>query len=988
MAEAEDKIDNEKIKTERSQALREAYQAKEKVNELLNEEKNINKALEQALKLKKEISTQASQAGQNSDKLNELKEQFIQYRTFEEKLKSDLIQVRASKRDALKQAKEKEQKAEALAKREKEALAKREKEALAASSEQPAEPASSEQPAETAAKVSKKNSEEATPVSAAASAAASISVQPAEPAETAAEVSKKNSEEATAVLDISELFREPPTAEPASIRRKTTAEASGSRLWSPGAASSSRQPEALSSSRFRDFEKVSARRETPSRPAETDFSYSLSGLSSVVEPVEPVEPPPELPKNATTREYKQYEEDLFCLNYINTLIKIYKLPDLKSQEKEFEKLYSSTLSDLDIIAEAFKPTEGESESTYRLHGGAYLNLDEIDINKRIEKITDYKRASFDQFKLSFDKSNIKRHNIELDKDDKNWILTKFYGESKNKKHAGTENIEREIFLKMCDKDKITFLLKTLKKLEYLIRYDQIKELLNYFFIRVLKIGTFPRPSHKPPNDNEKKRINNWCDEGKKNLDSYFKICLEFITEKKKTDIINLNNLLAYLTSKSLLSLGILYATFSICKNILTNKDYNFIIKIKSYFNKTSHLDSNNLCSIFNGLENTNIPACNKYILACILSTSLKDNGGVLIKDPVVPIESKVPSWSKCKEYLEQSDFWEIANKDIAETPPIIILTVLLVLRFKITETGCKDADGNSFLEFETVKSWLNDTLLEQLTQEIPNEDERKKIYNNIKNNTKLIEFLNLYLEAVPHEFLNTNKTLKYCDLQRINNLKQVPQYDKNSIRDKLAKAIAKIRIERGLLLPGQQNQLGGGKNNNNLYFHAISHQLYNLNKSLNLNKKIQKGGFDENINYEDGSNLQISLNYLLNRDDMPSYSTALKGLIDTLIEIQPMTSELKEKLNMLLQETHNNEMKAAGLRVLLAHVISLNKDNKDITYDSNTIKKLGDKFGKKIEASKESVSKTIEILKSNLIPLYNSNTGSNLYFVHNPFLHP
>ncbi|NBV07461.1 MAG: hypothetical protein EBS06_09565, partial [Proteobacteria bacterium] len=84
-------------------------------------------------------------------------------------------------------------------------------------------------------------------------------------------------------------------------------------------------------------------------------------MSSVVEPVEPVEPPPELPKNATTREYKQYEEDLFCLNYINTLIKIYKLPDLKSQEKEFEKLYSSTLSDLDIIAEAFKPTEGESE---------------------------------------------------------------------------------------------------------------------------------------------------------------------------------------------------------------------------------------------------------------------------------------------------------------------------------------------------------------------------------------------------------------------------------------------------------------------------------------------------------------------------------------------------------------------------------------------------------------------------------------------------
>jgi len=975
-----------KIRTEALEAIRISNLAIQEVKQLQEEEDKIFKELEKAKKLKTDISTQANNPGIQKNEWNKLKILFDQEDKNIKKLISDLNLVRDSKRDAERQAKVKADEGRALAKRAKEALAKREKEAQAASSEQPAE---------TAAEVSKKNSEKATPVLDISeslreppTAAASISVQPAEPAETAAEVSKKNSEEATAVLDISELFREPPTAEPASIRRKTTAEASGSRLWSPGAASSSRQPEALSSSRFRDFEKVSARRETPSRPAETDFSYSLSGLSSVVEPVEPVEPPPELPKNATTREYKQYEEDLFCLNYINTLIKIYKLPDLKSQEKEFEKLYSSTLSDLDIIAEAFKPTEGESESTYRLHGGAYLNLDEIDINKRIEKITDYKRASFDQFKLSFDKSNIKRHNIELDKDDKNWILTKFYGESKNKKHAGTENIEREIFLKMCDKDKITFLLKTLKKLEYLIRYDQIKELLNYFFIRVLKIGTFPRPSHKPPNDNEKKRINNWCDEGKKNLDSYFKICLEFITEKKKTDIINLNNLLAYLTSKSLLSLGILYATFSICKNILTNKDYNFIIKIKSYFNKTSHLDSNNLCSIFNGLENTNIPACNKYILACILSTSLKDNGGVLIKDPVVPIESKVPSWSKCKEYLEQSDFWEIANKDIAETPPIIILTVLLVLRFKITETGCKDADGNSFLEFETVKSWLNDTLLEQLTQEIPNEDERKKIYNNIKNNTKLIEFLNLYLEAVPHEFLNTNKTLKYCDLQRINNLKQVPQYDKNSIRDKLAKAIAKIRIERGLLLPGQQNQLGGGKNNNNLYFHAISHQLYNLNKSLNLNKKIQKGGFDENINYEDGSNLQISLNYLLNRDDMPSYSTALKGLIDTLIEIQPMTSELKEKLNMLLQETHNNEMKAAGLRVLLAHVISLNKDNKDITYDSNTIKKLGDKFGKKIEASKESVSKTIEILKSNLIPLYNSNTGSNLYFVHNPFLHP
>jgi hypothetical protein len=710
--------------------------------------------------------------------------------------------------------------------------------------------------------------------------------------------------------------------------------------------------------------------------------------------------------NSRNNQLQKCEEDLDNCNENlknqNELSKTHKTSYEKSdsvneQKKKLEKILNSiSNSKIPINYENFKELFNNDEMKEMfekfkksskpkkyssLEGGASLNLYEADINTRIEKITDYKRASFDQFKLSFEKSNIKRQNIDTNRDDTKWILTKFYGESKNKKHAAKEEIERVIFKNISDKDKITFLLKTLKKLEYLITPMGICTIFKLFLFK------FEHIIQKMSPENER-LIEQYKNEALDILKSTFETFLEFIVEKKEPTDPDLIEVTKSIEENEFNKLSYLYAAYTLAKNLILTLDYNIIDEYFLYaFRSPSFLDSNNLCSIFNGLENTNIPACNKYILGCILSSSLKTEDGVLIQDPDVPIiESKVPSWSKCKEFLEQSDFWEIANKDIAETPPIIILTVLLVLRFKITETDCKDADGNSFLEFETVKSWLNDTLLEQLTQEIPNEDEREKTYNNIKNNTKLIEFLNLYLEAVPHEFLNTKKTLAYCDPKRINNLKHVPQFNKHSIRDKLARAIARLRIESGTLQP--QPQIGGGKNNNNLYFHAISHQLYNLNKSLNLNKKIQKGGFDENINFEDGSNLQISLNYLLTRDDMPSYYTALKGLVDTLNEIQPMTSELKEKLNKLLQETYNNEMKAAGLRVLLAHVISLNKDNKDITYDSNTIKKLGDKFGKKIEASKESVSKTIEILKANLIPLYNSNTGSNLYFVHNPFLHP
>ena len=175
--------------------------------------------------------------------------------------------------------------------------------------------------------------------------------------------------------------------------------------------------------------------------------------------------------------------------------------------------------------------------------------------------------------------------------------------------------------------------------------------------------------------------------------------------------------------------------------LVVNEDF----KLSDYLfinDNDSTMHFNPLINIYNNSRTWKIPDCNKFILECILSMNvmpevkaIPPTTGTLSPVPwarpgdpplvmTFPGTAKsgsksnllgdstlnqnlnnIPKWTKCKDYISKSNYWDNIISDIKNAPPIIILTILIILKFKIVENKCGNYD-KFFQEFEDVDSWM------------------------------------------------------------------------------------------------------------------------------------------------------------------------------------------------------------------------------------------------------------------------------------------
>lgn len=357
--------------------------------------------------------------------------------------------------------------------------------------------------------------------------------------------------------------------------------------------------------------------------------------------------------------------------------------------------------------------------------------------------------------------------------------------------------------------------------------------------------------------------------------------------------------------------------------------------------------------------------CNKFIIECVFNAEIHNRGfnGIYIPGMEYDTEAIAPGWDKCSVYLDDDNYWPKIIEDVDKTPPIIIFAILTIFNFKIKDTTYYlDGKPISFFEFESYNSWLKDTLERELTAEIKDEKRKEEVHQKIKNNIKLRELFNVYLDLVPHDFLNTTANKNKLENQREAGFRSQPHA--LTLRSKFAAAIAD-QVEKQNRAKGTIRG-GGIKANDKYLLRALGHQLYDLNKSINSFK--QTGG--EDLYVEDGSNFSTGMATLLSNKEVPSYSTKIQGLVNILDKMQSMDADLKETLRESIDTIRNQETQMLGIQLILGHLIGKSNEMKDITYDNDSIIKLMKKFVKKDESKKDELIKALSILKSHVTPLF------------------
>ena len=636
-------------------------------------------------------------------------------------------------------------------------------------------------------------------------------------------------------------------------------------------------------------------------------------------------------------QYKKYKDKIE--------LKIYGLvqeseKNLLESEKLREEMMDNILIDQIIIPQLYtaitdiiKKLKDIIEDISQ-EGGNGTNMELLLTNSNIEahlkKINEENNNDLFAFNFNMEKRvNMKRYVIESDS---NYLKIRQH-HNKNK----STNIERVEWEKIKYKEKLNSIFNILKNLGYIfVLDDEFDEKIHAYIDHVLALVM--KIAYQKLHDSH--IMNIYENHLKKKLVLIFEDYYHSNVEQLERSKYILNHMFKYY-----------------CK----------LLK----YNDLTYLNIGNKIPLFNTLCNSisNIPNskenCNKFIIECILGGNIINSGSPQsFKSDAYP---NIPKYEKCKNYLDNDQYWNNIIKDIEKTPEIIIFSILIIFKFKIKQTNFKDSDDISFLEFESYDSWLNDTLKNQLESELPNENELREAHNNIKENTKLRELFTLYLDMVPLQILNTSKTVNETEYKRTIQFKNLQS--ERTIEFLIAEATAK-QIE-------SRRKFSGGSTNfddNKYLLRTLSHQIYNLNKSINYLK--QSGGGP--ITIEKDSDLMNAIKFNSEQNGFRKNSTYLQGIMETLHAIQPMTPSVRLMIADFVKEVKESEDKLIASIVLFNNIISDN-DLRNITLDEKSLRKIFTNFAKKSMKNIEQFQNTIKMMKGTVWPLYKGVLGSSLY---------
>lgn len=389
----------------------------------------------------------------------------------------------------------------------------------------------------------------------------------------------------------------------------------------------------------------------------------------------------------------------------------------------------------------------------------------------------------------------------------------------------------------------------------------------------------------------------------------------------------------------------------------------------------------NVCNAIKNCKSGN--KCNKFLVDCILNANIT-LGTNIRYDP--NIES-VPGWQKCAEYLDNGDYWDNIITEVNKTPSIIIFAILIIFKFKIKDTTyTMGGEEVSFYEFESYNSWLTDTLENELKAEISDENVRNTTHKKIKENTKLKELFNLYLDLVPHAILNTTDTVNRLEkYRRQRDFRSSP--NSRTLDSIFEKAISKQRedddsygFSRGHPVPMYGMPMYGGeiKTDNKYLLRALGHQLYDLNKSIKSVRHTGDhtgGGKTKTLYPEEGSNFLKGMGQLIYDKNKPLHSVKIQGLVKILDKIQPMDTNVKEKLRNYVDTIKKQEIQMLSIQLILGHIMINNNKTKHMTFNDASFDKLIEKYMKKEESNDDELVQTLKYLNDSVFPFYRTTAG-------------